>query len=87
MVIPGVGLDSRPVVLRKVKFYGISVGGPPHGVVENYDPTEQLLGIDELDFLQGAGRDSRYLDTDNGQVLFPNVDRRGPDVCLRLPGR
>lgn len=84
MVIPGVGLDNRPVVLRKVKFFGISVGGPPHGTVDNYDPTQQLIDIDGLEFLQGAGRDSRYLDTDTGQVLFTNVDHRGPEVCFRL---
>ena len=84
MVMAEIHHDDRPLVLRRVKFFGVSIGGPPHGIVHSYDPTEELIDINQLAFLQGAGRDSRYMDTGTGQFLFTNVDHRGPDVCFRL---
>ena len=81
------GRNERRTILampRRVKFFGASVGGPPHGSPVNYDISEQLIDAEQLQFLPTAGRDSRYLDTDTGRFLFTMVDHHGPEVCFRL---
>ncbi len=84
MTMPRIDQDKRFPISRRVRFFGVSIGGPPHGSVATYDISELLIDIDRLGFLLGGGRESKYMDTDSGRVLFTTVDHPGPEVCFRL---
>ena len=43
--------EVLPVVPRTVKFFAVSVGGPPHGIARPYDISEPLIDIGNLEFL------------------------------------
>ncbi len=78
-------LVINPTELCTVRFYSVTVGGPPHGPAMRFDASKALTEIDQLPLSFTDTANTRYQHRRNDRSLHTIVDSSGSgEVCFRF---